>query len=661
MIIGADTGGTFTDFVAADESGVWTWKVPSTPDDFARGVLSGLEQLFAKREQRARGEPDVTLVHASTVATNALLERNGARTALITTRGFKDVLAIGRQTRPHLYDLAARPTPPVVPSAMRFEASERVTAEREVVDPLTPAEIERVLDQVVAADTESLAVCLLFSFLVPEHERAIGEVARARGLEVSLSCEIAPEFREYERTSTTVVNAYVAPVVRRYLERLAEGAASAGVSRLQVVHSAGGSSSPRAATERAVATVLSGPAAGAMGALEVARQTIGPDPKVISFDMGGTSADLSLIDGQLGKTTRTVIGGLPIQASMVDIHTVGAGGGSIARLDAGGALLVGPESAGADPGPACYGRGDEPTVTDANLVLQRIAPDYFLGGRMELDVARGEAAIDRLGRSMGVDRESAARSVVAVVNANMERAVRVISVQRGHDPRDFALVAFGGAAGLHACALAESLGIARVVVPRDPGVLSAQGAAQSDVVKEFARTVMRRLGPEAVFGSVFGDLETEARAALDREGVDPRSVVVTRTADARYRGQSHELTIGWHADVADVAAAFHATHQRYHGYRADDEPIEIVTLRLRAAATVERPPPIALKGGAGVEVATLSVRDDVAVIDRLALAVNARVAGSALLVEPYATTYLPAGWGATVDAHGHLMLVSEAA
>jgi N-methylhydantoinase A len=660
MIIGADTGGTFTDFVAADESGVWTWKVPSTPDDFARGVLSGLEQLFAKRGGQDPGRSDVTLVHASTVATNALLERKGARTALITTRGFKDVLAIGRQTRPHLYDLAARPAPPVVPSALRFEVDERVTAEREVLEQLKPAEIERVLDQVVAADTESLAVCLLFSFLVPEHERVIGDAARACGLKVSLSCEIAPEFREYERTSTTVVNAYVAPVVGRYLERLADGAASAGVSRLQVVHSAGGSLSPRAATERAVATVLSGPAAGAMGALEVARQTVGPVPKVISLDMGGTSADLSLIDGQLGKTTQTVIAGLPIQASMVDIHTVGAGGGSIARLDAGGALLVGPESAGADPGPACYGRGDDPTVTDANLVLQRIAPEHFLGGRMELDVARGEAAIDRLARSMGVDREAVARGVVAVVNANMERAVRVISVQRGHDPRDFAMIAFGGGAGLHACALAESLGITRVVVPRDPGVLSARGAAESDVVKEYSRTVMQRLGPAADFADVFGELETEARAALDRERVDPQAVVVSRTADARYHGQSHELTIGWHDDVAEVAATFHTAHQRYHGYRAEDEPVEIVTLRLRATATAERPPPVELEGGVGVDEATLGVRDEVAVIDRLALAASARVMGSALLVEPYATTYLPVGWEATVDAHGHLMLVSEA-
>jgi N-methylhydantoinase A len=394
-----------------------------------------------------------------------------------------------------------------------------------------------------------------------------------------------------------------------------------------------------------------------MGALEVARQTLGTDPKAIALDMGGTSADLSLIDGQLGKTTQTVIGGLPIQASMIDIHTVGAGGGSIARLDPGGALLVGPESAGADPGPACYGRGDEPTVTDANLVLRRIAPDHFLGGRMELDVARGEAAIDHLARSMAVDREAAARSVVAVVNANMERAVRVISVQRGHDPRDFALVAFGGAAGLHACALAESLGITRVIVPRDPGVLSALGAAESDVVKEYSRTVMRRLGPDAAFAGVFGDLETEARAVLDRERVDPRSVVVARTADARYRGQSHELTIGWHDDVAEVVAAFHTAHQRYHGYRADDEPIEIVTLRLRATAIVERPPPLEFKGGTGVDEATISVRDGVTVIDRLALATNARAVGSALLVEPYATTYLPTGWEATVDTHGHLTLV----
>jgi N-methylhydantoinase A len=639
MIIGADTGGTFTDFVAVHESGVWTWKVPSTPDDFARGVLDGLAKLLELGEERS-DPADTTLVHASTVATNALLERKGALSALITTRGFRDVLAIGRQTRPHLYDLSARSEPPLVPDALRFEVDERVAADGAVLEALTPAEIERVL---------------------PEHERAIGEAARARGLDVSLSCEIAPEFREYERTSTTVVNAYVAPVVRRYVERLAEGAERAGIGRLRVVHSGGGSLSPTAASERAVTTVLSGPAAGAMGALDVARQTVGPDPKVISLDMGGTSADISLIDGQLGKTTQTVIAGLPIQASMVDIHTVGAGGGSIARLDAGGALLVGPESAGADPGPACYGRGGDPTVTDANLLLQRIDPSHFLGGRMVLDIERAKTAIEQLAKPMGVDREAAARSVVAVVNANMERAVRVISVQRGYDPRDFAMIAFGGAAGLHACALAESLGMTSVVVPRDPGVLSARGAAESDVVKEYSRTVMRPLGLDADLADVFASLESEARAAFDRERVDRESIAVTRTADARYRGQSHELTVGWHDAPAAVATAFHAAHQRYHGYSAEEEPIEIVTVRLRVAAAVERPPTAEPRDGVSVQEATLDVRDDVTVIDRTVLAARAQIVGPGLLVEPYATTYLPTGWSARVDAYGHLLLVSEAA
>lgn len=416
-----------------------------------------------------------------------------------------------------------------------------------------------------------------------------------------------------------------------------------------------------AAAERAVATVLSGPAAGAMGALEVARQTVGPDPKVISLDMGGTSADISLIDGQLGKTTQTVIGGLPIQASMVDIHTVGAGGGSIARLDAGGALLVGPESAGADPGPACYGLGGDPTVTDANLLLRRIDPSRFLGGRMALDIERAETAIEQLAEAMGVDREAAARSVIAVVNANMERAVRVISVQRGHDPRDFAMIAFGGAAGLHACALAESLGLTSVIVPRDPGVLSARGAAESDVVKEYSRTVMRPLGSDADLADVFASLEVEARAAFDRERVGRESVAVTRTADARYRGQSHELTVGWYDDPAAVATAFHAAHKRYHGYSAEEEPIEIVTVRLRVAAAVERPPPAELRDGVSVKEATLDERDDVTVIDRTALAAATQIVGPALLVEPYATTYLPTGWSARVDAYGHLLLVSRAA
>lgn len=653
VLIGADTGGTFTDFVRADSGGVRTWKVPSTPDDFARGVLEGLDHLLADGPVGG-----VELVHASTVATNALLERKGAVTALIATRGFRDVLAIGRQARPELYNLKARPPEPLVPDRLRFEVGERVSAEGQVLAPLDTKDIDAVLDRAQAEGAESVAVCLLFSFLHPDHERAIGERARARGLACSLSSVVAPEFREYERTSTTAVNAYVGPTVASYIVRLSDGAGRTGIDRIRIVHSNGGSLKAEAAAESAVRTLLSGPAAGVLGARRVARQALGKDARIITFDMGGTSTDVSLQGGDLHTATSAVIGGLPIQVPVMDLHTVGAGGGSIAWVDAGDALRVGPQSAGADPGPACFGVGEEPTVTDANLVLGRIEPERFLGGRMALDVERSLEAVGRVAGRMGVGLEAAAGSVVEVVNANMERAMRVVSVRRGQDPREHTLVSFGGAGGLHACALADALGMARVLVPRNPGVLSAWGAAASDVVREYGRTVMRLLVEAAMpaLSSAFTDLDHQAEREMVGEGFRPDELVATRAADLRYAGQSYELTVPFADDPGALAGTFHAAHERRYGYAAPGEPLEVVTVRLRVTGRVESPAPEAIGIGADVEGAILARRGGLTVFDREALGEGARLRGPTLIVEAYATTFVPDEWAGRVDHWGHLHL-----
>ncbi|MGH7563565.1 MAG: hydantoinase/oxoprolinase family protein [Gemmatimonadota bacterium] len=654
ILIGSDTGGTFTDLVRIDDSGVRTWKVPSTPDDFARGVLDGVAHLLD-----TASSPEVELVHSTTVATNALLERKGSRVALVATRGFRDVLAIGRQARPALYDLAVAKPPPLVPDELRLEVDERVDASGEVLEAVDPEAIERVLERALEAGAESIAVSLLFSFLHPGHERAVGEAARRRGLPVSLSSEVSAEFREYERTSTTVINAYVGPVLERYLERLAEGLGERGVSRLRIVHSNGGSVSSHAAVGHAVHSVLSGPAAGVMGALSAATEALGDDPRIVTFDMGGTSTDVALVRGAPDRLSESVVGGHPLQIPMIDVHTVGAGGGSIAWIDVGGALRVGPESAGADPGPACYGLGDHPTVTDAHVVLGRIAPSRFLGGRMPILPDRSLAVMDELGHRMGVGAEAAARAVIAVVDSGMERALRVVSVRRGHDPRDTTLVAFGGAGGLHACELAETLGIAAVLVPKDPGVLSALGAARSDVLRQYGRTVLRRLedGIEGL-AAVFDELTARAVAEMAEEGLQATGLVVSRSADLRYRGQSYELEIGFEPDAARLAARFHAAHRRRYGHAAAGEPVEVVTVRLRAVGRVDLPEPPGRPSGAGrgTDARPDDRRKGLAEIDREALGEEEGWNGPLVIAEPFATTLVPAGWRARVEGHGHLLI-----
>lgn len=590
MRIGIDIGGTFTDFVIFDEeSGTFeTYKTLSTPHDPAEAVLNGLQQLQTSNLQSP--VPNLSIIHGSTVATNALLERKGARTALIATRGFRDVLAIGRQTRIDIYDFFADRPEPLVPADRRLEVTERVDHQGNILIPLDTAELPGLVERLQALDVESVAVCLLFSFLHPEHEQMITEQLRDAGLFVSPSSEILPEFREYERTSTTAINAYVSPIMDRYLGRLE---AELDAEDFRIMQSNGGSIHADQARAQAVRSILSGPAGGVVGAQHVATEA-GFD-RVISFDMGGTSTDVSLCDGDIRVTAEGEIGGLPIRIPVIDIHTVGSGGGSIAYVDAGGALRVGPQSAGADPGPVCYALGGtEPTVTDANLVLGRLAPDYFLGGRMTLATDEAYRALADLAEKAGLAprkgldaAQTAALGVVRVVNAHMERALRVISVERGHDPGDFTLVSFGGAGGLHACDLARGLGIPRVLVPPGASTLSAFGMLTADVIKDYVQTVM--LPGSTAYAELearFAPLAQRGHREVRAEGIPAEQIALHRELDMRYVGQSYELTISLSPDLDE---AFHAAHFRTYGHSAPSAPVEIVNLRLRAVGGVPRP------------------------------------------------------------------------
>lgn len=576
MRIGIDIGGTFTDFVLFDPAShqIQTFKLLSTPQDPAQAMLAGLSNLPESGPRQ--------LIHGSTVATNALLEHKGASTALITTRGFRDVLQIGRQNRPHLYDFFADPPAPLVPAHWRLEVDERVDHHGQVIQPLDLSPLPDLIDRLKAQGVTSVAVSLLFSFLYPAHEAALAEMLAGAGFFVSPSHRILPEFREYERTSTTVVNAYVSPVMDRYLAQLQ---AALDGDDLRIMQSNGGSISPAEARRNAVRCILSGPAGGVVGAQAVA--ALAGFDQVIGFDMGGTSTDVSLVDRTIQVTTEAQVGGHPIHIPIIDIHTVGSGGGSLAAIDPGGALRVGPQSAGADPGPACYGRGSQPTVTDANLALGRLAPEFFLGGQMPLHPDRALDALTAIADQLGLSPQAAALGVVAVVNAHMERALRVISVARGYDPADFTLVSFGGAGGLHAADLARSLGIPRLLVPPQAATLSALGMLMADVVKDYTQTVMLP-GHTSLdeLNEHFAPLVARAGQDLRAEGLPASAITIERLVDMRYRGQSYELTVPF---SADFVAAFHQIHRAAYGDADESAELELVNLRLRAIGQVRKP------------------------------------------------------------------------
>ncbi|MBI1852892.1 MAG: hydantoinase/oxoprolinase family protein [Planctomycetes bacterium] len=652
--IGIDTGGTFTDFVFVDGGGLRVLKVPSTPDDPSRALKDGLTRL--------RAMAGVEVLHGSTVATNALLERRGARTALVTTEGFRDVLEIGRQDRPRLYDLEVTRPEPLVPRALRLEARERTLGDGSIHRPLSEVEARRIARRIRRLGCESAAVCLISSFANPRHERALGRALRREGVPTSLSHEVLPEYREFERTSTTVADAYLTPVVGRYLARL-EGSLG---PRAFVMQSNGGLVSFREAASRAVATVFSGPAAGVVGAIAIARASGFRD--VLTLDVGGTSADVSLARGDPRTTNEFTIAGVPIRIPVLDIHTVGAGGGSIAWIDEGGALRVGPRSAGASPGPACYGRGTEPTVTDANVALGRIPPNRFLGGTMPLRAERAVHAISTLARRARLTRERAALGVLTVVETTMERALKVISLERGFDPRDFTLVAFGGAGPLHAAALAASLGCERVLVPPDPGALAARGLLGAAVVRDASQTVLmpERRATTAALRAGYAVLERSAASAVRRQGFTASAIVIERWLDVRYEGQSFEISVPFESEFR---ARFDALHAQRYGHADRARPIEVVTLRVRASARRARPiPPLRLpistrRPSAIARTRALVGNRRVAmpVYDRATLGARTRLRGPLVVTEYSATTFVPPEHRLRVDRTGSLLIEIQGA
>jgi len=678
--LGVDTGGTFTDFVHLDADGrLHIHKQLSTPADPSRAILSGIDTMAVAA--------NTAIVHGSTVATNALLERRGARTALITTAGFRDLLAIGRQNRPDLYALVPQKPPPLVPRAWRFTVAERVTAAGEPLQPLQEDSLAPLIERLREEQIESTAVCLLFSFLYPHHERRIAAALRRAlpDLHISLSVDILPEYREYERTATTVINAYVAPLMDRYLRRLQQ---QVQPRPLAVMQSNGGIISAATAGAEAARTALSGPAGGVVGAHHIAAQA--GFPEIITFDMGGTSTDVALCPGRLPTTARGEIADLPLRLPIIDIHTVGAGGGSLAAIDAGGALHVGPQSAGADPGPACYGRttasrtlpaDGRATVTDANLLLGRLDADHFLGGEMRLDEAAARTALTALAQKMGApDPETAAWGVIQLANANMERAVRKISVERGHDPRRFTLVPFGGAGPLHACDLAQQLGIPRVLIPAIPGVLSALGMLVAAPTRDYSQTVMLTLtsagGELAPLHAALDTLRGRAVTEMSAEGYDAAALTMRASLDMRYHGQSHELTVPYAAETAaELRQRFHDAHHLRYGYAQQEAALELVNARISAAAPLPSPPltragtgraapapPAGTTAHAriGEKQAWFDRRPQTTpLLERDKLLPNQPFAGPAIVLQYDTTIVIPPDWTATVDPAYNLILTRE--
>ncbi len=681
MRVGVDSGGTFTDVCLIDDATgrITVWKVASTPDDPSRGIARGVREALAQDGARAA---DIGYFgHGTTVATNALIQHRGAKTGLITTDGFRDLLEIGRQKRPALYDLQADKPPVLVPRDIRLEVPERVLHDGSVELPLDAAAFRTAVRRLRDAGVAAVAVCFLYGFLRTDHEamarRILAEEFPAAF--VSISHEVAPEFREFERLSTTVVNAYLGPVMHGYIEQLSGRLHELGVSATpHLTQSNGGVISFAQAARLPVRTVLSGPATGVVGAQQVAR--LAGFSELITFDMGGTSTDVALLsNGQCRMAGEAVVHGYPIKTPMLDIHTVGAGGGSIAFIDRGGLLKVGPRSAGADPGPACYGRGNtEATVTDANVVLGTLNPDFLLGGRMPVrhDLARD--AIGRLADRLGTDVISTAQGIVSVVTANMARAIRVISVQRGYDPRDHTLVAFGGAGPLHAARLARELDIGCILVPRHPGILCAMGLLLTDLRADFAVTRRRVLQANVLpdVAAAFDELTARADAWFEAEGIAAADRRITRTVDMRYAGQNYELSVALPAGpvapaTLDVLAdGFAAAHQRAYGFVAEDDPVELVTFRAEATGLVHkakfRPEPQAGAVPASAAIGERQVWLPEAgglvrcpVYNREELRAGNRIAGPAIVEQMDATTLVLPGVTGRVEPYLNLVLEAQ--
>lgn len=652
--IAIDSGGTFTDCVWLEGSSLRILKVFSTPSDPSAAIAEAVGKI-------APSGISVTILHGTTVGTNTLLQRKGARVAFVTTAGFEDSIEIGRQHRPKLYDFFFEKDPPLAPSDLRFGVEERTSADGKIVRQVDKASLSNLVKAISAAKPEAMAVSLLFSFANPQNEQVVARELEGLGVPLSISHQILPEFREYERASTVLVNAYLQPIMQKYLQGLHARTGQRNRARIFVMQSSGGITALETAAAQPVRTVLSGPAGGVVGASALAERS--GFRKIISFDMGGTSTDVALVEGTATTSNEAEVAGLPVRVPVLDIHTVGAGGGSLARFDAGGALRVGPESAGADPGPICYGRGELPTVTDANLLLGRLPAHQFLGGEFELNLPRAQEMVQGWLKQSGsrLSVEEFAAGIVSVINANMEKAIRVVSIERGYDPRQFALVAFGGAGGMHACELAQALRIPRVIVPAYPGALSALGILISDVVKDHSRTVLLRVRelPLKELDRLYADLKSKLGAELDQEGWQGR-VIFEKSCDLRYRGQGYELNLAF---GKDVIPRFHAEHKRRYGYSSPEREVEIVTVRLRGrVASSEKLTRLKIESKAGklkessAQVWFSGRRHKTLVLPRESLKPGKPHRGPTIVTEYSATTVVPPGHKFHTDKAGNLII-----
>jgi N-methylhydantoinase A/oxoprolinase/acetone carboxylase beta subunit len=659
--IGVDTGGTFTDFAFYAGGDLKVKKIPSTPHDPSSSILAGIKEYF-------RNSNPLLIIHGTTVATNSLLEKKGKRTALITTKGFEDVLFIGRQVRKNLYSLRGEKKDPLLPKKYCYGINERVSPSGKIEKRVSPQEIRDILEKIRKNHIKAVAVCLIHSYANPENEKIIRQKLAEQNILFSISSEILPEHREYERTTVTTVNAFLMPIISQSLQNLEK---KLGRTPLRIMQSNEGYISSRVAKSEPIRTALSGPAGGVVGAFQIGRSA--GYGNIISFDMGGTSSDVSLIAGEIRRTSESVIGDFPIRLPIIDIHTVGAGGGSVAYIDQGGSLRVGPQSAGADPGPACYGKGTIPTVTDANLLLGRLDPDFVLGGRMKIYPERSQKAVAGLAKKINKSLMETAAGIIKIANVNMEKAIRVISIERGYDPRNFSLFSFGGAGAMHAADIASDLKIANVLVPKNAGVLSAIGLLMADCIQDYSKSVLKLAEKikEKELNKLFHELRIRSLKSLKKEGFKEPSIQIYPFLDLRYMGQSYEITIPFHSQngsIQPLIKDFHEAHQKLYAYHHLEIPVEIVNIRVKAVGLTQkiklkkRPPKKSNPQKSLKKTQPLHYKGrkyTAPVYDRALLEPGCRLQGPALAVDYESTTFLPPSYSLQVDGLLNLVITKN--
>jgi len=654
--IGVDTGGTFTDFVVYSDGKVEINKLPSTPHNPSLAILSGIHELLQRSP---------LVIHGTTVATNSLLERKGGRIALITTRGFEDILFIGRQTRRELYKLKGERRDFLLPRRFCFGITERMSASGKIEKKVSLSELQEILDKIKKLNVDAVALSLINSYANPSTEKVISRELEKNKFLFSASSDILPEHREYERTATTAVNTYLMPVISGYLEDLEKKMQGA---ELRIMQSNEGYISPAKAKSEPIRTALSGPAGGVVGAFQVGKAS--GFKNIITFDMGGTSSDVSLVDGEIRRTNESLVGDFPLRIPIIDIHTVGAGGGSIAYIDKGGSLRVGPQSAGADPGPACYGQGSLPTVTDANMVLGRLVPNFFLGGKMKLFPARSRSALERLAKKINKSIIETAEGIIEIANANMEKAIRVISIEKGFDPRNFSLVSFGGAGGMHAVDISSNLKMPRVVVPKNAGVLSAMGLLLADSIKDYSKSILKtaeELSGEEL-GKQFTELEKKASDEMKKDGFSEEEIRIFPFLDLRYFGQSYEITLPYlsrSTRTLSFISDFHKAHRKLYSYHHEQRSVEIVNIRVKSVGAGKKiklkkmPPQGPNPEKALIKKQALHYRGKsyrASVFDRAFLLPGNKMKGPALIADAESTTFLPPDYELEVDGFLNLII-----